>query len=100
MDKMNGKHKENKTQILYRYSFSYSLSKLIADNRLEDLWRRDPDSLQFTHYDRSFGKDPGQTGSDLKIANNAKINHIMVSFKDYYNVVSIDRLSQTKTGKD
>ena len=45
IDKMNGKHKENETQILYRYSFSYSLSKLIVDNRLEDLWRRDPDSL-------------------------------------------------------
>ena len=45
MDKMNGKRKENKTQILYRYSFSYSLSKLRVDNRLEDLWSRDPDSL-------------------------------------------------------
>ena len=36
------------------------VSKLIVDNGLEDLWRREyPDSSDFTHYDRIFGKDPG-----------------------------------------
>ena len=35
----------------------------------------------------------------IKIANN-KSNHIMVSFTDHYNVISIDRLtSKTKIGK-
>ena len=39
--------------------------------------------------------------TDIKIANNTKINHIMVSFTDYYNVISIDRLpAKTKIGKD
>ena len=101
MDKMNGKRKENKTQILYRYSFSYSLSKLRVDNRLEDLWRRVPDSLQFHSLQVLWkGSRIDRVCSDIKIVNNAKINHIMVSFKDHYNVISIDRLSQTKTGKD
>ena len=31
---------------------------------------------------------------DIKIANNTKINHIMVSFTDQYNAISIDRLPQ------
>ena len=51
---------ENKTQRLYRCCSRYALSKLIVDNRLEDLWRREnPDSPEFTCYDRSFAKDPG-----------------------------------------
>ena len=30
-----------------------------------------------------------------------KINHIMISFTDHFNAISIDRLpSKTKTGKD
>ena len=38
---------------------------------------------------------------DVKFANNAKINHIMVSFTDHYNVTSIEKLhSKTKVGKD
>ena len=37
----------------------------------------------------------------LKRANNTKINHIMVSFTDHYNGISIDRLpSKAKIGKD
>ena len=45
---------ENKTKTLL------ALSKLIADKGLEDLWRREnPDSPEFTHYERTFGKDPG-----------------------------------------
>ena len=60
VDKMN-KYGENKTKRLYWCS-SYALSKLklIVDNGFEDLWRREnPDSPGITHYDRSFGKDPG-----------------------------------------
>ena len=38
--------------------------------------------------------------TDIKIANNTKINHIMVSFTNHYNAISIDRLpSKTKIGK-
>ena len=51
---------ESKTQRLYRCSSNYALSKLIVDNGLEDLWRREnPDSLEFTRYGTSFAKDPG-----------------------------------------
>ena len=39
--------------------------------------------------------------TDIKYANNTKINHMMVSFTDHYNDISIDRLpSKTKNGKD
>ena len=55
---------ENKTLRLCGCCFRYALSKLIVDNELEDLWRREnPDSPEFTCYDRSFTKDPGETGS-------------------------------------
>ena len=57
---------ENKTQRLYRCCSNYALSKLIVDNGLEDLWRREnPDSPEFTCYDSSFANDPGYTGSIL-----------------------------------
>ena len=39
MNKMN-RDSENKTQRLYWCCSSYTLSKLMADNELEDLWRR------------------------------------------------------------
>ena len=59
MDKIE-RDGENKTQRLYRCCSNYALSKLIVDNGLEDLWRREsPDSPEFTCYDRSFAKDPG-----------------------------------------
>ena len=65
MDK-TGRYGEIKTQILYWCCSRYALSKLIVDNGLEDLWRREnPDSPEFTCYDRSFAKDPGYTGSIL-----------------------------------
>ena len=39
--------------------------------------------------------------TDIKIANNTEINHIMVSFTDHYNAIFIDRFpSKTKIGKD
>ena len=51
---------ENKTQRLYRWCSDYALSKLIVDNGETHLWRREnPDSPEFTIYNRSFGKDPG-----------------------------------------
>ena len=59
MDRYGGK----KTQRHYRYCSSYSY---ILENGLDDLWKgENPDSLEYTHYDKSFGKDPGQTGSIL-----------------------------------
>ena len=59
MDKID-RDGENKTQRLYRCCSNYALSKLIVDNGLEDLWRREnPDSPEFTCYDRSFAKGPG-----------------------------------------
>ena len=65
MDKMD-RDGENKTQRLYWCCSSYVLSKLIVDNGLEDLWRREnQDCLKFTRYERSFCKNPGQTGSIL-----------------------------------
>ena len=41
-----------------------------------------------------------QDCTDIKIAKNTKIIHIMVSFTNYYNAISIDILpSKTKTEK-
>ena len=38
--------------------------------------------------------------TDIKIGNNTKVNHMMVSFIDHYNAISMDRfLSKTKIGK-
>ena len=59
MDEMD-RDGENKTKKPYWCCSSYALSKLIVDNELEDLWRREnSDSPEFTRYDRSFGKNPG-----------------------------------------
>ena len=49
---------ENKTQRLYRWCSNYALSKIIVDNGLEDLWRREnSDSSEFICCDRYFAKD-------------------------------------------
>ena len=59
--------------------------------------------LEFTRYDRSSGARSriDRVYTDIKIANNTKINLIMVSFTDLYNAVSIDRLlSKTKIRRD
>ena len=59
MDKIN-RDVENKTQRLYRCCCNCALSKIIMDNKLEDLWRKEnPDSPEFTCFDRFFAKDPG-----------------------------------------
>ena len=49
---------ENKRQRLYSFCSNYALCKLMVDNGLEDLLRREnSDSPEFICYDRSFGKD-------------------------------------------
>ena len=49
MDKMD-RDGENKTQRLYWCCSSYALSKLMVDNGLEDLWKREnPDSPEFSY---------------------------------------------------
>ena len=59
MNKINNDG-ENETHRLYRCCPNNALSKIIVDNGLEDLWRREnSDSSHFTRYDKSFAKDPG-----------------------------------------
>ena len=85
----------SKKQKVYRCGSNYALSKLIVNNGLEDLWRREnPDSSQFTYYDRSSGRRSivDRVYIDIKMVNNTKMNHIMVSFTDHYNAISLDRL--------
>ena len=65
MGKMD-KDGENKTQRLYRFCSNYALSKIIVDNGLEDLWRKEnPDSTESTRHNKSIDKDPGYTGPIL-----------------------------------
>ena len=53
MDKME---RDGRNKTLYKCHFNYALSKLIVDNGLEDLWRREnPDSSEFTRCNRSSG---------------------------------------------
>ena len=62
MDKID-RDGENKTQTLYRCCSNYALSKLIVDNVLQDLWRKEnPDSPEFICCDRSFAKDHYRQG--------------------------------------
>ena len=57
MDKID-RDGENKTQRIYRCCSNYALSKLIVDNGLEDICRREnPDSSELICYDMSFVKD-------------------------------------------
>ena len=92
----------NKT--LYKYHFNYSLSKLIVGNGLKDLWRREnPEFSEFTYYNRPFGTGStiDRVYTNIKMATNSRINHIMVSFTDHYNAIFIDRFpSKTKIGID
>ena len=95
VDKME-KDCGSKTQRLYRCGSNYALSKLIVDNGLEELWRREnPDSSEFTRYDRSSGTRSkiDRVYTKIKIVNNSNINHIMVSFTDHYNAISLERFS-------
>ena len=83
---------------------SLQLCLVIVDNGLDDLWRRDkPDSSDFTRYDRSSDTRSRieRVCTDIKTASNIKINHIMVSFTDYYNAILTEIFySKTKIGKD
>ena len=105
MDKMN-RGVGNKTQKLYRYRSKFALSKLIVDNGLEDLWRREnPDTSEFTCYDRSSGTRSriDRVYTDIKSANNTKINHKIITFTYHYNVIMeqllTDPLPKKKNGK-
>ena len=85
----------NKTQRLYRCGSNYALTKLIVDNGLKNLWRRqNKDSSEFTRYDRLSGTRSriDSVYTDIKIANNTKINHIMIPFTDHDNVSCLGRL--------
>ena len=76
------------------------LSKLVLENGLEDLWRRENPGTY--DYDRSSGTrfriDRAYT--NIKVANNTRIDH-KISFSDHYNALIIYRLSsKTKIGND
>ena len=76
----------NKTQKRYRCHSNLTLSKLIMDHELEDLWRREnPDTSEFTRYDRASGTRSriDRVYTEIKIANNTKSNHKMISFSDH-----------------
>ena len=94
----------NKTQKNYICGSKYTLSKLIVDNRLDDLWRREnPDSSESAHYNRSsvISSMVDRVYTNNKIANNTKNNHIIVSISDRYHANSFDKLpSKTRIGKD
>ena len=54
-----GKDCGSKTQRTYKCCSNYSLSKLLVDNGLEDLWgRENPDSSEFT-MKHPLAQDPG-----------------------------------------
>ena len=68
LDKMDG-DEGNKTQKYCRYLSNFALSKLIMENRLEDLWRREnTDISEFTCYDRPSDTRPriGRVHTDIK----------------------------------
>lgn len=99
MDRDDGR----RTQKLYGCRFSFVVSKLIMDNGLEDPWRRENlDTSEFTRYDRSSSTRSriDRVYTDVKITNNTKLKHEMISFADHYNAIPIDRFpSKTKIGK-
>ena len=93
-----------KTQKRYRCHSNFVFSRLIMENGLEDLWKREnPDISEFTRYDRTSGTRSriDRVYTDIKIANNTEINLKMISFSDHYNALIIDRFSsKTKIEKD
>ena len=94
----------NKTNRRYKCHSTFVLSKLIMENGLEDIWRREnPDISEFTRYGRSSGTRSriDRACTDTKVPNNTKIKHKMISFSDHYNTLLIVTLSSiTKIGKD
>ena len=77
---------------------------MILDNGLKDLWiRENPDCFEFNYYDRPSGTKSitGRVYTDIKLANNTKINHTVVSFAKHHNAIYLDRLpSKAKIGKN
>ena len=59
------------------------------------------DSSEFTYYNRFSGTRSRieRVYTDIKIANNTKINHIMVSFTDHNNAISLGSLQKLKLEK-
>ena len=99
-----GKDGWNKLQRLYRCCSNYILSKLVVDDELENLSRREnQDFAEFRFFDWSSDTRSrvDRVYIDIKIANNNKSNHIMVCCTDHYNAISIKRhLSKIKIRKD
>ena len=53
---MNKMERDGRNETLSKCHFNYAKSKLIVDNGLEDLWRREnPDSSEFTRYNTYSG---------------------------------------------
>ena len=64
MDKID-RNGENKTQRLYRSCSNYALSKLIVDNGLQDLWRRENLDSPELAKDLSKQMNSGESGFSL-----------------------------------
>ena len=83
---------------------NYALSKLIVRDRFKDLWRiENPEFYKFTRYNRSSSLRCriDRVYHHVNIANNTKINHIMISLTGRCTDISIDKLPlKTKTGKN
>ena len=96
MDKID-RDGENKTQRLYRCCSSYALFKLIVDNGLdwESMEKGEPKFPWVHLLDVLYqGSRIDRVYTDIIIAYNTKINHIMVSCTIHYSAISIDRLPQ------
>ena len=90
---MNKMDRNGRNRTLYKYHFNYAQSELILDNGLEDLWRkRTQIPLGSQRYNRSSGtrSTTDRVYTDIKMASNTKLNHIMVFFTDHYNAILID----------
>ena len=82
----------NKTHRHYRCHSTFALSKLALENGLEDLsGRENLDTSDFICYDRSSGTRSriDRAFTDIKLANNTKIDHKMISFSDHYSTLFI-----------
>ena len=74
---MSKMERNGRNKTVYRFCFNYVLSKLIVNNGLEDLWRREtPDSSKLTRYRRSSGTRfrINSVYTDVHVASNTKIN--------------------------
>ena len=99
MDKME-RYGGKKTERLYRCCSNYAhIVGITAWGSMKKGQPRFP-WLHRLWYVLWQGSRIDRVYTDIKTANNTKSNHIMVSFADHYNAISIDRLpSKTKIGK-